>query len=128
MILDPNGLADIDPDQPARRREFWCDETRRPALSAWCRRRGPAGGTVQDEFIRGLPFLCSSRRSRSTATSPGLTAPLQFLRQPGTLGVTIAPPTPIGLGELADLIQRAPNQILELLGVTITPVPPAAPN
>lgn len=133
MILDPNGLADLDPDQLrlAGAQVLVTDETLADRLF----QRGAEGADLppaqfRDEFIRGLPFLLQFppiSLNRDLATR--LTAPLQeFLRQPGTLGVTIAPPTPIGLGELADLIQRAPNQILELLGVTITPVPPAAPN
>jgi hypothetical protein len=133
MILDPNGLTEVDPDQLrlGGAQVLVTDETLADRLF----QRGAEGADLpaaqfRDEFIRGLPFLLQFppiSLNRDLATR--LTAPLQeFLRQPGTLEVTIAPPTPIGLGELADLIQRAPNQILELLGVTITPVPPAAPN
>lgn len=119
MLTDPEGM---DPTRLALAgAEFvLTDESIADRLFVWT-----AEGTNQpaeqyrEEFIRGLPFLMSVLMDREVAAriSPAIQ---QFLRVPGTMTVTMAPPEPVLLNDIDENTLNDLGALINLLGVTIT--------
>ncbi|MGD9740312.1 MAG: hypothetical protein AB7O56_14820 [Bauldia sp.] len=99
------------------------DETVADRLFAWT-----AEGTNQpaaqyrDEFIRGLPFLMSVMMDREIAArlAPAIQ---EFLREPGTMTLTMAPAAPVPLTEIEEQDPNDIGALIELLGITIENTP-----
>jgi hypothetical protein len=78
----------------------------------------------REQFVRGLPYLITLTVNPQVAAA--FAAPLQsFLRDPGTLTLTIAPPQPLTLLQLQTAIDHDPFGAIALLGATLTNTPAA---
>lgn len=76
----------------------------------------------RERFIRTLPLLIGL--SLGDTLAEAVTPTIQdFLRNPGTLAVVAAPPMPVPLEALMEVIDRAPEQLAELLGLSIVNEP-----
>ncbi|MCW5716689.1 MAG: hypothetical protein KIS68_02545 [Bauldia sp.] len=127
MLENPDAMAALAPEQLrlGGAQVLVTDETVADRLFAWTAEgTNTPAAQYRDEFIRGLPFLLGVMMDRDLAAriSPALQ---QFLRTPGTLTLDVAPAEPVPFAAIIDTITRAPTEILELLGITMTAEPPA---
>ncbi len=126
LLENPDAMVAIAPDQLrlGGAQLLVTDETVADRLFAWTAQgTDTPAAQYRDEFIRGLPFLLGVLMDRDLAAriSPALQ---QFLRTPGSLMLDVAPAEPVPFAAIMETITRAPTDILQLLGITITAEPP----
>jgi hypothetical protein len=85
----------------------------------------------RDQFARGLPFMLAFVGNRDFLAKA--TPVLQdFIRSPGTITVTAAPPQPVALSAVIAAARGQPFSLPTLLGLSLTgtpgPKPPAPPR
>ncbi len=92
----------------------------------------------REQFAAALPFLISISPINDPTIlaiikQSGLLAKIgpavkTFVAGPGTLTISLAPPTPVGIGQIAEAASNAPQTLPDLLNLTLTATPSTTPQ